>query len=422
MNETTSEITRIGQAARAAARKLAWLDSGTKNAALNAMADALIASKATLQAENAKDLEQGQANGLTQAMLDRLELTDSRIEDMATGIRQIATLPDPIGQINDMKRLPNDLQVGKMRVPLGVIGIIYESRPNVTADAAALCIKSGNAVILRGGSEAFYSNHAIAKVLADGMAQGGVPSDAVQIVATIDRAAVGEMLKANEYIDIIIPRGGKGLIQRVMEDATIPVIKHLDGICHTYIDRDADPEMAVNLSVNGKMHRTGVCNATETLLVHQDVADEMLPDIARSLSELGCELRGCKETTRAVGSVALVIPATEEDWGTEYLAPILSIRVVKTMDEALDHIEQYSSRHTEVIVTDNHARAMRFVREADSSAVMINASSRFNDGFQFGLGAEMGISTDKLHVRGPVGLEGLTCEKWLVMGNGQQRP
>ncbi|ABK45834.1 glutamate-5-semialdehyde dehydrogenase [Magnetococcus marinus MC-1] len=420
-NDSIKLIDEIGKKARKAARQLAWLDSGSKNATLHAMADALIACKKILQVENEKDLEAGEKNGLTDAMLDRLRLTDQVIASMAEGIRQVAALPDPIGEINHMRRLANQLQVGKMRVPLGVIGIIYESRPNVTADAAALCVKSGNAVILRGGSEAFHSNRAIAAALAQGMEKGRVPSDAVQVVSTTDRAAVSALLKADQYVDIIIPRGGKGLIQRVMDEATIPVIKHLDGICHTYIDADADPAKAIDITFNGKMQRTGVCNATETLLIHEKVAKTILPALAKRLNQADCVLRGCPETIRLVGEVAPVIPATEEDWDTEYLAAILAIRVVKNLEEAMDHIDAHSSRHTEVIVTENHATAMRFVREVDASAVMVNASSRFNDGFQFGLGAEMGISTDKLHVRGPVGLEGLTCEKWIVLGDGQLR-
>ncbi|MEG3639381.1 glutamate-5-semialdehyde dehydrogenase [Magnetococcus sp. PR-3] len=420
-DDATKLIKEIGQKARKAARQLAWLDSATKNATLHAMADALIAGKNILQVENEKDLEAGEKNGLTDAMLDRLRLTDKVISGMAEGIRQVASLPDPIGEIGGMRRLENDLQVGKMRVPLGVIGIIYESRPNVTADAAALCVKSGNAVILRGGSEAFHSNRAIAAALAQGMEKGGAPTDAVQVVGTTDRAAVGALLKADAYVDIIIPRGGKGLIQRVMEDSTIPVIKHLDGICHTYIDAHADTNKAVELAFNGKMQRTGVCNATETLLVHRQAAQAVLPALAEKLNKAECVIKGCPETIRHVGEVAPVIPVSDEDWDTEYLAAILSVRVVEDMEMAMDHIDAHSSRHTEVIVTEHHATAMRFLREVDSSAVMVNASSRFNDGFQFGLGAEMGISTDKLHVRGPVGLEGLTCEKWIVLGDGQLR-
>ncbi|MBF0622703.1 MAG: glutamate-5-semialdehyde dehydrogenase [Magnetococcales bacterium] len=421
MTDIEKMMQQIGIKARQAARKLAWTDGGAKNAALLAMADALVTGVKDLQRANARDLEAAEAKGLSAAMIDRLRLTDAYIETMAEGIRQIVALPDPVGEINTMRRLPNGLQVGLMRVPLGVLGIIYESRPNVTADAAALCVKSGNGVILRGGSEAYHSNRAIASCLAQGLAVAGLPAEAVQFIDTTDRAAVGALLKSDDYVDVIIPRGGKGLIKRVMAESKIPVIKHLDGLCHTYVDSEADLDMAVELTMNGKMQRTGVCNATETLLVHQAVAETFLPKVAKALNEAGCEMRCCAASQAAISSVAPVTAASDEDWDTEHLAAVLSVKVVKGLDEAMDHIEEHSSRHTEVIVTKNHDRAMRFVREVDSSAVMINASSRFNDGFQFGLGAEMGISTDKLHVRGPVGLEGLTTQKWIVLGSGQLR-
>ncbi|MBF0143919.1 MAG: glutamate-5-semialdehyde dehydrogenase [Magnetococcales bacterium] len=414
-------ITEMGSAARQAARALAWSSGESKNLALEAMARILLEQTGPLQTANALDLAVAQSKGLEAALIDRLRLTELRIREMAAGIRQVIALPDPVGAIENLSRRPNGMQVGRMRTPIGVIGIIYESRPNVTADAAALCVKSGNAVILRGGSEAYHSNRAIATCLAAGLAEAGLPAAAIQFVDTTDREAVGALLSLSQYVDVIIPRGGKELIKRVMQGTTIPVIKHLDGICHTYIDRDADLAMAAELTFNGKMQRTGVCNATETLLVHEAVAAAFLPPMARRLHEAGCELRGCDRTREILGDTVPVVVATPEDWDTEYLAAILSVRVVPTLTEALAHIEAHSSRHTEVIVTRDHARAMRFLREADSSAVMVNASSRFNDGFQFGLGAEMGISTDKLHVRGPVGLEGLTTLKYVVLGEGQLR-
>ncbi|MBF0455292.1 MAG: glutamate-5-semialdehyde dehydrogenase [Magnetococcales bacterium] len=421
MRDVTTLVKEIALEARQAAYSLACVTGEQKNRALEIMANRLVSQTNALQTENQIDLDAAEKNGLSEAMIDRLRLTEARIEGMAEGLRQVAALPDPVGEITEIKPRPNGLQIGRMRVPLGVIGIIYESRPNVTADAAALCIKSGNAVILRGGSEARYSNRAIAAILSQGLEEAGLPREAVQFIDTTDRAAVGALLKCNAEVDVIIPRGGKGLIQRVMEDSTIPVIKHLDGICHTYIDRYADPQMAEDLAFNGKMHRTGVCNATETLLVHEAVAAQFLPWIGRRLTEAGCEIRGCEKTVELSGPDLPIIPATPEDWDTEYLEAILSIRVVESLDAALAHIEEHSSRHTEVIVTDIHSRAMRFLREVDSSSVMVNASSRFSDGFEYGLGAEMGISTDKLHVRGPVGLEGLTSLKYIVLGKGQVR-
>ncbi len=421
MNDVNALLEKMGKEARAAARSMAAMDGGARNRALEVMAQTLLDDKGFLQAANAKDLKAAEINGLAPAMIDRLRLNDKVIQGMADGIREVAALPDPVGEITELKPRPNGMMVGRMRVPLGVIGIIYESRPNVTADAAALCVKSGNAVILRGGSEAIHSNQAIAQRLSLGLQVAGLPATAVQLIETADRAAVGALLKSDRYVDVIIPRGGKGLIRRVMEESQIPVIKHLDGICHTYVDRFADLQMAEALAFNGKMQRTGVCNTTETLLVHASVAAEFLPKMCQRLHVAGCELRGCEESLKLVGASIPVTLATAEDWDTEYLDAILSVRVVDSLDAAMAHIEAHSSRHTETIVTKDHQRAMRFLREVDSSAVMVNASTRFNDGFQFGLGAEMGISTDKLHVRGPVGLEGLTCLKYIVLGEGQLR-
>ncbi|MEO5332522.1 MAG: glutamate-5-semialdehyde dehydrogenase [Magnetococcus sp. YQC-5] len=421
MRDITAWMEQIGQQARRAARLMAAMDGNSRNKALEVMARILLDDAETLQAANAKDLNAAAANGLAPALIDRLRLTDKAIQSMADGIKEVAALPDPVGEITELKPRPNGMLVGRMRVPLGVIGIIYESRPNVTADAAALCVKSGNAVILRGGSEAIHSNRAIAERLSQGLQSAGLPPEAIQFIDTPDRAAVGALLKSDTYVDVIIPRGGKGLIRRVMEESHIPVIKHLDGICHTYVDRFADLAMANELIFNGKMQRTGVCNATETLLVHEAVAAEFLPMACGRLHAAGCELRGCERTRYLIGNAIPVVSAQPEDWDTEHLAAILSVRVVNGLDEALAHIDAHSSRHTETIVTKDHQRAMRFLREVDSSAVMVNASTRFNDGFQFGLGAEMGISTDKLHVRGPVGLEGLTCLKYIVLGEGQLR-
>ncbi|MBF0433806.1 MAG: glutamate-5-semialdehyde dehydrogenase [Magnetococcales bacterium] len=414
------EVTEMGKRARQAARELARMSGLAKNQALTAMAKELLDNKVDLQRENAKDLQAGREKGLSSAMLDRLNLTDARIHAMAEGISQVASLEDPVGEIVGMKPRPNGLLIGRMRVPLGVIGIIYESRPNVTADAAALAVKSGNAVILRGGSEALHSNRAIVHMLGHGLKQAQLPVDAVQFINTIDRAAVGALLSLDRYVDIIIPRGGKSLIERVIADSRIPVIKHLDGICHTYIDRDADLDMAVTLTLNGKMQRTGVCNATETLLVHAAMATDCLPRIGQKLQEAGCVMRCCPESLKHLQSWG-GMAATAEDWDTEYLDAILSIKIVGSLEEAMDHIATHGSQHTDTIVTQNHERAMRFVREVDSSSVMVNASTRFSDGFEYGLGAEMGISTDKLHVRGPVGLEGLTTLKYIVFGAGQIR-
>ena len=408
----------LGREARAASRVIARATTAVKNKALLATADAIEAAADSLIAANALDLQAGRENGLDDAMLDRLAITPAGLQGMVEGLRQVAALADPIGAIRDMKYLPSGIQVGRMRVPLGVIGIIYESRPNVTVEAASLCLKSGNACILRGGSESIHSNRAIAECIRQGLDAAGLPQQVVQVVETTDRAAVGALITMPEYVDVIVPRGGKGLIERISRDARVPVIKHLDGICHVYVDDRADLNKAEAITLNAKTHRYGVCNAMETLLVHEAVAAEFLPRIAARYAEKNVELRGC-ERTCAVLPQALA--ASEEDWATEYLAPILSIRVVADMDEAMDHIHQFSSQHTESIVTEDFTRARRFLTEVDSSSVMINASTRFADGFEYGLGAEIGISTDKLHARGPVGLEGLTSEKYVVYGDGHIR-
>jgi glutamate-5-semialdehyde dehydrogenase len=378
----------------------------------------LDAARNELAQANDKDLENGRASGLDAAMLDRLELTPARIDTMIEGLRQVATLPDPVGEITDMTYRPSGIQVGRMRVPLGVIGIIYESRPNVTVEAASLCLKSGNATILRGGSEAIHSNQAIAGCLMRGLAEVGLPETAVQVVKTTDRAAVGELITMPEYVDVIVPRGGKGLIERISRDARVPVIKHLDGVCHVYIDSHADPEKALSVAVNSKTQRYGTCNTMETLLVDQEIADDILPLLAEQFSAKGVELRGCDRTRAVLGDIA---EATEQDWHEEYLAPVLAVRVVDGLDGAIDHINRYSSQHTDSIITENYTRARRFLMEVDSSSVMVNASTRFADGFEYGLGAEIGISTDKIHARGPVGLEGLTSQKYLVFGDGHIR-
>ncbi|KPK38196.1 MAG: gamma-glutamyl phosphate reductase [Gammaproteobacteria bacterium SG8_47] len=408
----------VGKRARVAARVLARTHTRAKNAALLAMAEAIEAAQAELLAANAKDLAAGRDKGLDAALLDRLELTPDRIAAMAEGLRQIAGLVDPVGEITDLSYQPSGIQVGKMRVPLGVIGIIYESRPNVTADAAGLCLKSGNAAILRGGSEAICSNQAIALCIQRGLAAVQLPADAVQVVETTDRAAVGELVKMKEFVDVIVPRGGKGLIERVSEESRVPVIKHLHGICHVYIDDQADLDKAIQIAFNAKTQRYGTCNTMETLLVAEDIAEQVLPELSRMYAEKGVELRGCETTQRLVTGCKA---ATVEDWDTEYLAPILSIRVVKGLDEALEHIDRHSSRHTDAIVTEDMSCARRFLAEVDSSSVMVNASTRFADGFEYGLGAEIGISTDKIHVRGPVGLEGLTSQKFVVLGDGHIR-
>jgi len=408
----------LGHQARLASRKLASAGTDIKNRALLAIATDIRAHAEVLKQENARDLKSGQEKGLDAALLDRLTLTDARIESMAEGLEQIAALADPVGEVSDMTYRPSGIQLGKMRVPLGVVGIIYESRPNVTADAAALCLKSGNATILRGGSEAIHSNQAIAACIKRGLNLVGLPETVIQVVETTDRDAVGALITMSQYVDVIVPRGGKGLIERISQDARVPVIKHLDGICHVYIDKGADLDMAETIAINAKCHRYGVCNAMETLLVAADEANAILPRLAVKYAEEGVELRGCESTLQILTDIN---KATAEDWDTEYLAPILSIKIVDDIDEAIAHINRHSSGHTESIITQDYQRSRQFLAEVDSSSVMVNASTRFADGFEYGLGAEIGISTDKIHARGPVGLEGLTSQKWIVLGSGQIR-
>lgn len=410
-------IKTLGKNARKASRILVTAKTSQKNQALLAMAEEIENQADTLKAENAKDLENGKQKGLDSAMLERLTLNNNGIKAIAEGLRQVAALNDPIGEITDMKHLPSGIQLGKMRVPLGVVGMIYESRPNVTVDAAALCLKSGNAVILRGGSEAFYSNQALAKYIQVGLKKANLPTNSVQVVETTDRAAVRKMITMPKYVDVIIPRGGKGLVERISQEARVPVIKHLDGICHVYIDDHADSEKAIKVAFNSKTHRYGVCNAMETLLIAESRAKEILPDLVKMYQEKGVELRGC-EQTRAIENMNI---ATKKDWETEYLDAILSIKVVKDVQDAMAHIAQYSSGHTESIVTENLTISRQFLAQVDSSSVMVNASTRFADGFEYGLGAEIGISTDKFHARGPVGLEGLTSQKYIVLGEGSIR-
>tara|TARA_R110000850_G_scaffold81506_8_gene175087 strand:+ start:11155 stop:12420 length:1266 start_codon:yes stop_codon:yes gene_type:complete len=416
--QVTEYMQGLGLRARQASRVIARATTAVKNRALLATAEAIEAAATELVEANELDLQAGRDNGLDAAMLDRLALTPARIQAMLEGLRQVAALDDPIGSIRDMKFLPSGIQVGRMRVPLGVIGIIYESRPNVTVEAASLCLKSGNTCILRGGSESIHSNRAIARCLRQGLDAAGLPAEVVQVVETTDRAAVGALITMPDYVDVIVPRGGKGLIERISRDARVPVIKHLDGICHVYVDDRADLDKAQAIALNAKTHRYGVCNAMETLLVHQAVADEFLPRVARLYAEKQVELRGCAATRDILPDA---VAATEEDWSTEYLAPILAIRVVADMDAAIEHINTYSSQHTDAMVSEDYTRARRFLAEVDSSSVMINASTRFADGFEYGLGAEIGISTDKIHARGPVGLEGLTSEKYVVFGDGHIR-
>ena len=416
--DVPSYMRELGQRAREASRLVGRAETGDKNAALYAIADAIVADRARLVAENQKDLQAGKQRGLDAALLDRLELTDARIEAMAEGLRQIAALADPVGAISDLNYRPSGIQVGRMRVPLGVIGIIYESRPNVTADAAGLCLKAGNACILRGGSEALHSNQALAGCIKKGLEQAGLPATAVQVVETTDRAAVGELLKLSEYVDVIVPRGGKGLIERISRESRIPVIKHLHGVCHTYIDDQADIDKATKVAFNAKTQRFGTCNTMETLLVAEGIAERVLPLLGQMYRDAGVELRGCERSRQILNDINA---AQASDWEEEYLAPILSLRVVADLDAAIDHIEKFGSRHTDVIVTENISRSRRFLREVDSSSVMVNASSRFADGFEYGLGAEIGISTGKLHARGPVGLEGLTTLKFIVLGDGHIR-
>ncbi len=418
ITDVAAYMDEVGARARAAARVMARAETAAKDMALGAVAAELDTARDALGQANAADLEAGAAKGLDAALLDRLALTPARIDAMIEGLKQIATLTDPVGAITDLNYRPSGIQVGRMRVPLGVIGIIYESRPNVTADAAALCLKSGNAAVLRGGSEAFHSNRAIAACIRRGLTAAGLSEDAVQVVATTDRAAVGAMIASPQHIDVIIPRGGKGLIERISRDARVPVIKHLDGICHVYVDDRADLDKALAVAVNAKTQRLGTCNTMETLLVAEGIAAEFLPRIGAALLAAGVELRAC-ERTRAV--LDGVLPATDDDWDTEYLAAILAIRVVDGLDAAMDHIDRHGSHHTDSIVTEDYGRARRFLREVDSSSVMVNASTRFADGFEYGLGAEIGISTDKFHARGPVGLEGLTSQKFIVLGDGHVR-
>ena len=408
----------VGREARRAARAMARAQTHAKDAALAAMADAIERDHARLLAANAQDVAAARAKGLDDALVDRLALGARSVAAMADGLRQIAALRDPVGEIAELAYRPSGIQVGRMRVPLGVVAIIYEARPNVTADAAGLCLKSGNAAILRGGSEAIRSNQAIAACVREGLAAAELPETAVQVIETTDRAAVGELITMKEFVDIVVPRGGKGLIERIANEARIPVLKHLDGICHVYIDDRADADKALRIADNAKTQRYGTCNTMETLLVHRDIAARILPPLARIYADKGVELRGCE---RARVIVPAMNRAAEEDWYTEYLAPILSVRVVDDLDQAMEHIATYGSQHTDAIVTEDYARARRFLREVDSSSVMVNASTRFADGFEYGLGAEIGISTDKLHARGPVGLEGLTSQKYVVLGDGHVR-
>ena len=408
----------VGIAARQASRDLARANSDSKNNALISIAKQLDANRSAVLAANKVDMDNGRNNGLNDALLDRLELNDGRVDAMIEGLHQVAELPDPVGELTDLGTRPSGIKLAKMRVPLGVIGIIYESRPNVTIDAASLCLKSGNATILRGGSEAIESNQAIANCIKQGLTDAGLPDTAVQVINTTDRAAVGELITMTDYVDVIVPRGGKGLIERISADARVPVIKHLDGNCHVYIDDFADMDKAVAIAVNAKTHRYGVCNAMESLLVAESVAAKVLPLIAQIYTEKSVEMRGCASSCNILSSITA---ASDSDWSEEYLAPIVAIKVVSGLDEAIDHINTFSSKHTESIITEDRARGQRFIAEVDSSSVMINASTRFADGFEYGLGAEIGISTDKIHARGPVGLEGLTSQKWVVFGDGQIR-
>ncbi len=418
ITDISAYMTEVGQAARAASRQIAAASTAAKNTALLEMAKQIREQKEALLAANAADLAQARANGLEEAMIDRLTLSAKGIESMAQGLEQVAALPDPVGEITDVKRRPSGIQVGKMRVPLGVIGIIYEARPNVTADAAALCLKSGNAAILRGGKEALHANQAIAACVRAGLKAASLPETAVQVIETTDRAAVGHLITLPQYVDVIVPRGGKGLIERISKEARVPVIKHLDGNCHVYIDDSANPGKALGIVENAKTQRLGTCNTAESLLIARPVAESLLPALGAMLTARGVEIRGCQETRALLPQAK---PATEDDWAEEYLAAIIAVKVVAGLDEAIEHINRYSSQHTEAIVTENYTNAMRFLREVDSSSVMVNASTRFADGFEYGLGAEIGISTDKIHARGPVGLEGLTSQKWVVFGNGEIR-
>jgi glutamate-5-semialdehyde dehydrogenase len=417
-DEIADYMREKGERARAASRDMARADTGLKNACLFALAQTLRDDASTILSANERDMRAGKASKLDAALLDRLELNDDRIAAMADGVREVANLPDPVGELTDLRLRPSGIQVGRMRVPLGVVGIIYESRPNVTADAASLCLKSGNACILRGGSEAMNSNQAIARCIQRALRKAGLPEDAAQVLDITDRRTVGEMVSMPEYIDVVIPRGGKGLVSAVSNNARVPVIKHLDGNCHVFIDRDADFDKAIAVAVNAKTQRYGTCNTMETLLVDAPVAQKVLPELGRIYSEAGVELRGCERTRQILGFAR---PASESDWSEEFLAPILAVKVVEGLDEAIEHITRYGSAHTDAIVSENYSRIRRFLREVDSSSVMVNASTRFADGYEYGLGAEIGISTDKFHARGPVGLEGLTSQKWIVLGDGHVR-
>ena len=417
----------VGKQARLSSRALAAANTGVKNAALLAIYDELVREKQNILLANKVDMDKGQKNDLDAALLDRLELNDARFEGMLQGLKDVASLPDPIGEVTDMTYQPSGIHLGKMRVPLGVVGMIYESRPNVTLEAASLALKSGNAIILRGGSEAFESNQAIAKCIHQGLNMAGLPEHSVQVLQTTDRAAVGELITMTDYVDVIVPRGGKGLIERISHDAKVPVIKHLDGNCHTFIDSDADPKIAIEVSVNAKTHRYGTCNTMETLLVDAAIADTLLPQITEAIiaADDAMQLRLDDKALAILNNNAKLSghlsAASDEDWDTEYLAPILAVKIVSGLDAAIEHINNHGSHHTDVIITDNYSKSQRFIREVDSASVMINASSRFADGFEYGLGAEIGISTDKIHARGPVGLQGLTSQKWIVYGHGETR-
>ncbi|MGM8897162.1 MULTISPECIES: glutamate-5-semialdehyde dehydrogenase [unclassified Psychrobacter] len=425
--DVATYMQQVGKQARTASRTLAAANTGDKNSALIAIRDVLVDNKQDILSANKIDMDNGQKNDLEAALLDRLELNEDRFEGMLQGLKDVAALPDPIGEVTDMTYRPSGIHLGKMRVPLGVVGMIYESRPNVTLEAASLALKSGNAIILRGGSEAFESNQAIAKCIHQGLKKAGLSEHSVQVLQTTDRAAVGELITMTEYVDVIVPRGGKGLIARISNDAKVPVIKHLDGNCHTFIDSDADSKIAIDVSVNAKTHRYGTCNTMETLLLDDTIADELLPKIAEAIVQAddAMQLRLDDKAQALLNDNAKLeghlSSATDEDWDTEYLAPILAIKIVAGIDEAIEHINTHGSHHTDVIITDNYTKSQRFIREVDSASVMINASSRFADGFEYGLGAEIGISTDKIHARGPVGLEGLTSQKWIVYGHGETR-
>ena len=417
MTNITSYIAEVGRRARAASRVIGSASSASKSEALKQIARAVDAARDTIKVENAKDMAAAESNGIDQPLIDRLMLDDKGIDQMIEGILQVESLKDPVGEMSDFSYRPTGIQIGKMRVPLGVIAMIYESRPNVTVDAASLSLKSGNACILRGGSEAFHSNQAIAACVVQGLEAAGLPGTIVQLLNTTDRAAVGELLKQDEFIDVIVPRGGKGLIERISAESRIPVIKHLDGICHVYIDDEAEPDMAVAIAFNSKAEKLAVCNALETLLIHRDIAQVVLPQLAAKYQEAGIELRGCARAQELVPMTA----ASEADWGEEYLGPILAVRIVDGLDQGIEHINQYGSQHTDVIVTENYTKSRAFIAQVDSASVMVNASTQFADGFEYGLGAEVGISTDKIHARGPVGLEGLTSQKYVVFGSGEIR-